>query len=160
MAAHGLGGCLETHAGTRGLGREDARMKYLSRQWVEEGRRRVQGHPLFLARTKGIRASILCVVHDSPDHVDDVFYIDFDDGEILDLYAGTFTEFHERDASPDFVVEGEYDTYVSIQEGRLTQATALMKGRLRLKGSLFKALKHMRALEAVTQILSEIPTEY
>ncbi len=135
-------------------------MKYLSREWVEAGRRRVAGHPLFLARTKGIRASILCIVHESPEHVDDVFYIDFDDGQVKEIYAGPLDEFEKRPLKPLFVVEGEYETYVAVQEGRLTQATALMKGRLRLKGSLFKALKHMRALEAVTQILSEIPTEY
>lgn len=135
-------------------------MKYLSREWVEAGRRRVEGHPLFVARTKGIRASILCIVHESPDHVDDVFYIDFDDGQVKELYAGSLAAFEKRGLSPVFVVEGEYETYVAVQEGRLTQATALMKGRLRLKGSLFKALKHMRALEAVTQILGELPTEY
>jgi putative sterol carrier protein len=135
-------------------------MKYLSTEWVEAGRRLVEGHPLVVSRTKGVKASILCIIHDSPDHVDDVMFIDFDDGQVKEIYAGTLSEFERRKVKPVFVVEGEYETFVEIQEGRLTQATALMKGRLRLRGSLFKALKHMRALEAITQILGEVPTEY
>ncbi len=135
-------------------------MKYLSKRWVDAGRRLVEGDPRFVSRTQGIRASILCVVHESPEHADDVFFIDFDDGEVKELYAGSLQEFEQRDVKPDFTVEGAYETYVSIQAGLLAQSTALMRGRLKLKGSLFKALKHMRALEAVTEILRDVPTEF
>lgn len=135
-------------------------MKYLSKRWIEAGRRLVEGDPRFVSRTRGIRASILCVVHESPAHADEVFFIDFDDGEVKDLYAGSLQEFERRGVKAVFTVEGEYDTYVAIQQGHLAQSTALMRGRLKLKGSLFKALKHMRALETVTEILREVPTEY
>jgi putative sterol carrier protein len=140
--------------------REDANMKYLSKEWVNAGKERVAGHPLFLSRTRGVRASILCIVHEHPAHADEVFYIDFDDGIIKELYAGQKAAFDERGIAPDFTVEGEYDTYVAIQRGEITQAQALLKGRLKLHGGVFRALRHMRALEAVTEILRGVPTEY
>lgn len=134
--------------------------KYLSSEWVDDGRKRVEGHPQFVEQTQGVHASILCVVHEQPDHADEVFYIDFRDGKIIDIYSGPKAEFDARGASAMFEVHGDYNTFVQIQEGHLSQTTAIMRGRLRLKGSLIKAMKHMRALETVTRILREVPTEY
>lgn len=135
-------------------------MKYLSRAWVAAGRDLVADHPLFLARTRGIRASILCIVHESPAHADEVFYIDFDDGRINELYAGERAAFARRGIEPTFTVEGDYETYKAIQQGHMTEATALLKGRLKLHGGMFRALRYMRALEAVTEILRDVPTEF
>ncbi len=134
--------------------------KYLSREWVEKGRAHVEADPRFKAHTAGLHASILCVVHEQPTHADEVFFIEFDDGHIREIYSGPLSEFQQRKVETTFEVHGNYGTFVQIQEGHLTQATALMRGRLRLKGSVFRALKYMRALEAVTDILREVPTEY
>lgn len=134
--------------------------KYLSREWVAAGRGEVESDPVFRDRTQGIHASILCVIHEQPEHADEVFYIDFRDGRILDLYTGDRASFEARGVTPTFEVHGDYDTFMQIQEGHLSQATALMRGRLRLRGSLLKAMKYMRALETVTDILRRVPTEY
>ena len=134
--------------------------KYLSREWVERGRVQVERDQRFRTLSAGIQASILCVVHEQPAHADEVFFIDFDDGHIRDIYSGPRSEFEARGVQPTFEVHGDYDTFREIQEGHLTQATALMRGRLRLKGSLLKALKYMKTLDAVTDVLREVPTEF
>lgn len=134
--------------------------KYLSRQWVEAGRKTVENDPRFKRHTEGISASILCIIEEQPAHADEVFYIDFADGHIRELYSGPRQEFEKRHAAPTFAVYGDYETFREIQTGDLSQSTALMRGRLRLKGSLLKALKYMKALDSVTDILRETPTEY
>lgn len=134
--------------------------KYLSREWVDAGRTRVESDPAFRSETEGIQASILCVIQEQPEHADEVLYIDFRDGHILDLYTGDKATFEARGVKPTFEVHGDYNTFMQIQEGHLSQTTALMRGRLRLKGSLLKAMRYMRALDTITDILRRVPTEY
>lgn len=134
--------------------------KYLSKAWVDRGRVEVEKDERFQRLSQGVQASILCVVHEQPVHADEVFFIDFENGHIRDIFSGPLSEFEARGITPTFAVHGDYDTYRAIQEGDLTQTTALMKGRLKLKGSMLKALKHIRTLEAVTDVLRTVPTEF
>lgn len=134
--------------------------KYLSKEWVEAGREHVEHDRRLAELTRGIRASVLCVVREVPDHADEVFYVAFDDGRIIDLYSGTKQEFDRLHKPATFEVHGDYETYMKIQEGHLTQTTAVMRGMLKLKGSWLKALRYIRALEEITVVLREVPTEY
>ncbi|MBW3583891.1 MAG: hypothetical protein KY455_12420 [Euryarchaeota archaeon] len=134
--------------------------KYLSKEWVEAGREHVEHDRRLAELTRGIRASVLCVVRGVPDHADEVFYVAFDDGRIIDLYSGTKQEFDRLHKPATFEVHGDYNTYMKIQEGHLTQTTAVMRGMLKLKGSWLKALRYIRALEEITTVLREVPTEY
>ena len=63
------------------------------------------------------------------------------------------------DVSPTFVVSGTYDVFAEITRGDLTERKALLSGKLHLTGGLFKALKHMRAMERITHALNDIECE-
>lgn len=134
--------------------------KYLSKEWVAAGKALADKDSHLRTVLDGMDASILCVVHETPDHADEVFYIDFGDGDLRELYSGTKEEFAKRGRKATFEVHGDYNTFTLIQEGHLTQTTAVMRGRLKLKGGLVKAMRHMRAMDALVDTLRKVPTEF
>lgn len=134
--------------------------KYLSPEWVEQGRRHAEQDERLRALIQGVKVSILCVIEETPDHADEVIFIEFDDGKLGELYSGTKADFERSKREATFSVTGPYDTYVLIQEGQLSQTSAVTRGLLRFQGAWTKALRHLRAMEELNRALREVPTEF
>ncbi len=47
--------------------------------------------------------------------------------------------------------------YLALQRRELSERRAILTGQLHLTGSMVKALRHMRILETITAVTSEIP---
>lgn len=106
---------------------------------------------------KGLKLSLLTVVLNAPDDTFGFVYVAFEDGLKSYRVGKDYEAVTAGLPTPTFVVSGNYDIFAKIQTGELSERKALLKGQLHLTGSMLKALRHMRALETVTEVLREIP---
>lgn len=131
---------------------------YLSEEWAEEALRRVEADDRVAKAAKGIDVSLLTLFEDGPDHAYEYLYVHFRDGGLEEYKLGHDAgELEGR--KPTFTVRGPYENFADVQNGLITERRALLSGKLHLSGSMFKAMKHMRALETITGSLREIPCE-
>ncbi|MBW1989355.1 MAG: SCP2 sterol-binding domain-containing protein [Deltaproteobacteria bacterium] len=82
----------------------------------------------------------------------------------VDPYHGEIREFCIME-SPDeketeFQVSGPYSTWKEIVKGNLDPMQAIMKGKLKVRGSMAKLLKEVKASQAMLKSLKNIPTRY
>ena len=132
-------------------------MVYLTEPWAEAALEAVEADPRIRKAVKGIELSVLTIILDPPEGRYGFIYAAFDGKGLADYRVG-----YDYDAvtsglqAPTFVVSGPYDVFASIQRGETTERKAILAGKLHLTGSLVKALRYMRAREAVTETLNRL----
>lgn len=134
--------------------------RYLSEKWIDAARRRVEAMPDLAATVGGVSLSLLMVVTDRQDLDGEAIYIEFDEGDLKHVKAGGREEFESRYAQTEFTVWASYDTFAEIHAGRLNEKMAVLSGRVRLKGSMFRALKLLKVVEELNAILRQEPARY
>ena len=92
--------------------------KYLSQEWLDEGRKLAQEFP----ERPGATARMQFAVTGAPDG-DVKYYQVLDNGKILESTLG-------EDANADFTMTSAYDDTVKIQKGELDPNAAFMQGRM------------------------------
>jgi hypothetical protein len=131
---------------------------YLSAAWAEKALRLVETDARIHDALGGIDVSLLTIILHPPKGCYGFLYAAFDDEGLKDYRVGVdFASVSRGLPEPTFTISGEYPVFASIQRGELTERKALLSGRLHLTGGMVKALRHMRALEAITGVLSSIP---
>jgi len=131
---------------------------YLGPGWGRQALERLRTDPRVSDAVQGLSVRVLTKVTDAPTDRYTWLYAAFEDGRIAEARMG-----HDGDAAlaelppPTFTIEGPYDAFAAVQRGELTERRALLSGRLKLHGSRLTALRFMARLEAVTEVLSEIP---
>lgn len=108
----------------------------------------------------GVSLSLLMVVTDRPGLDGEAIFIEFDEGELKHVKAGDREKFEDRYADTEFTVWAPYNTFAEIHAGRLNEKLAVLSGRVRLKGSMFRALKLLKVVEKLNAILREEPATY
>jgi putative sterol carrier protein len=78
-------------------------------------------------------------------------------GKLTDFVVGSGGT-SEKEAT--FVITGSYGTFKGILKGEMNMTIALLKNRLRLKGSKIQALKLMKPLDGVIESLRKITDEF
>jgi putative sterol carrier protein len=63
-------------------------------------------------------------------------------------------------APAEFSLDGTYDVWTKVAKGDVDIQSAVLKGQLRFKGSLTKALMNKDRFMRVAEILREVPKEY
>ena len=108
---------------------------------------------------KSLTTSLLGVVdHIPPDDKTMNFYLELKEGKLTDFIVNTGDTFEEKEAI--YVIRGNYGTYKSILKGEMSLAIAVLKNRLKLKGSKMQALKLIKPLDGVIVSLKEITDEF
>ncbi|HLF16413.1 MAG TPA: SCP2 sterol-binding domain-containing protein [Candidatus Thermoplasmatota archaeon] len=133
-------------------------IQYLSEAWAEQALRRVETDARIRKALAGIELSLLVIVLHPPKACYGFLYTAFDRRGLSDYRVGY--DYHavaKGLAPPTFVVSGHYDVFAAIQRRELSERRALVMGKLHLTGSMVKALRHMRALETITEVLTAIP---
>ncbi len=64
------------------------------------------------------------------------------------------------DKDVDFFITGPYSTWKDICNRKLDSMQAIMKGKLKIQGSMAKLLKQVKASQAMMKILGDIPTQF
>ena len=128
--------------------------KYLSAEWVQEAGRRLRAE-LDAEKMKHVTSSMLTVYKSCPDGQDRALYYKFVDG-LLDEISVREGELPEA----EFRIIGDYDTFAKISRAEMGSRSALMSGKLMLKGNMVKALSLSAIVDRMNKVLSTIPTEY
>ena len=63
-------------------------------------------------------------------------------------------------APAEFTLDGTYDAWTKVAKGELDIQSAVLRGQLKFKGSLVKALSYKDKLMRVAEILRDVPKEY
>lgn len=127
---------------------------YITPEWAEEAQRRLE-EQLSADKMKYVSSSMLTIYHNCPDGVDRALYYKFVDG-IIDEVSIQEGEFPEA----EFTIMGDYETFVKISRAEMGARSALMSGKLRLKGNMVKALSLASVVDRMNRVLATIPTEY
>ena len=86
------------------------------------------------------------------------FYLELTEGRLSDFILRVGDTITEKNAV--FVITGNYGTYRDIFEGKIGTAMALLKNRIKLKGSKIEALKIIKQLDGLIDAIGEVTDEY
>jgi putative sterol carrier protein len=127
---------------------------YLSPEWVDEAYRRLR-RDLTAEKMKYVTSSMVTHYKNCPDGKERSLYYKFDKGVIQAVKVV------EGDLPPaDFIITGDYAVFASISRSELTSRSALMSGKLKLRGSMVKALSLSAVADRMNKVLASIPTQY
>jgi hypothetical protein len=131
-----------------------AQFEYLSPQWAEEATRRLQAD-LTPEKMKHLTSSMLTIYTNCPDGVEWTVYYRVEGGVVqeVSLHEGTPPQ-------AEFTLRGDYETFAQISRAELKARSALMSGKLMLKGNLVKALRLAPVVDRLNEVLATIPTDY
>jgi putative sterol carrier protein len=134
-------------------------VKFLSEEWIEIGKNYMLKKLDPEKDLKNITTSLLGVVeHIPPDDKTMNFYLELEDGKLKDFIVNTGDTFEEKEAI--YEVRGNYGTYKSVLKGEMSLGIAVLKNRLKVKGSKIQALRLIKPLDGVIVSLREITDEF
>ena len=128
--------------------------KYLSPEWTQEAYRRLR-QELTAEKMKFVTSSMLTIYHACPDGKERALYYRFVDGVVdeVSIREGALPEV-------EFRISGDYETFARISRAEIGSRSALMSGKLKLKGNMVKALSLSAVVDRMNKVLATIPCEY
>jgi len=105
--------------------------KYLSQEWLDEGRALAASQP----ERPGASAKMQYVVTGGPEG-DIKYYWVLDNGKLLESHLGEI-------ADADFTLTLTYDDSVKVAQGELDANAAFMQGRMKVAGNMGKLMQLM-----------------
>jgi len=105
--------------------------KYLSQEWLDEGKELAQEFP----ERPGATARMQYVVTGGPEG-DVKYYQVIDNGKMIESKLG-------EDADAEFTLTLTYDDSVKVQKGELDANAAFMQGRMKVTGNMGKLMSLM-----------------
>jgi putative sterol carrier protein len=134
-------------------------VKFLSEEWIEHGKNYMLEKLDPEKDLKNLTTSLLGVIeHVPPNDTTMNFYLELQNGKLSDFKVNTGDAFEGKEAI--FIIRGNYGTYKDILEGKIGTAMALLKNRLKLKGSKMEALKIIKPLDGMIESLRKITDEF
>jgi putative sterol carrier protein len=134
-------------------------VKFLSDEWIEIGKNYMLEKLDPVKDLRSITTSLLGVVeHIPPDDKTMNFYLELEEGKLKDFIVNTGNTFEKKQAT--YEVRGNYGTYKSVLKGEMSLGIAVLKNRLKVKGSKLQALKLIKPLDGVIVSLTEITDEF
>jgi putative sterol carrier protein len=134
-------------------------VKFLSEEWIEIGKKYMLEKLDPVKDLRNITTSLLGVVeHIPPDDTTMSFFLELKDGKLTDFIVNTGVTFDEKEVA--YEIKGTYGTYKSILKGEISLGIAVLKNRLKVKGSKMQALKLIKPLDGLIVALKEITDEF
>lgn len=134
-------------------------VKFLSEEWIDIGKKYIIEKLDPIKDLKGITTSLLGVVeHIPPDDITMNFYLELEEGKLKDFIVNTGDTFEEKNVA--YEIRGNYGTYKSVLKGEMSLGIAVLKNRLKVKGSKMQALKLIKPLDGVIVSLQKITDEF
>ena len=132
----------------------EKKFKYLTPEWAGEVVRRVNER-LTPERMKHLTSSMLTVNTNCPDGKDRAVYYNIEDGVVTEV------SIREGDLPrAEFTITAEYQLFSRISRAEVKARSALMSGKMKLKGPLVKALRLSPLVDRLNEVIATIPTEY
>jgi putative sterol carrier protein len=134
-------------------------VKFLSEEWITYGKNFILEKLDPEKDLKNITTSLLCIIENVPPNETTMnLYLEFQQGKLTDIIVNTGDTFTEKEAV--FVITGLYGTYKDIIKGDMSLAMALLRNRLKLKGSKMEALRIIKPIDVVIDSLRKITDEF
>jgi len=134
-------------------------VKFLSEEWMENGKNYILEKLDPEKDMKNITISVLAIIeHVPPSDTTMNFYVELKEGRLNEFKVNTGDTFEGKEAI--YEIRGNYGTYKDILEGKIGTAMALLKNRLKLKGSKMEALKIIKQLDSLIESLRKITDEF
>jgi len=134
-------------------------VKFLSEDWIEYGKQYIRENLDPQKDLNNITTSVLGVIeHVPPQDTTTNFYLEITKGQLSDFILRIGDSISEKEAV--FVITGNYGTFRDIFEGKIGIAMALLKNRIKLKGSKIEALKIIKQLDGLIEALRKISDEF
>lgn len=134
-------------------------VKFLSEEWIKIGKKYLLEKLDPVKDLKSITTSLLGIVeHIPPDDKTMNFFLELENGKLTDFIVNTGDTFDEKEAN--YEVRGNYGTYKSVLKGEMSLGIAVLKNRLKIKGSKMKALRLIKPLDGVIVSLQKITDEF
>ncbi len=130
------------------------KFKYISPEWAAEAFRRLR-QELTAEKMKFVTSSMITLNTNCPDGKDRAVYYRFVDGVVneVSIREGELPE-------AEFTIAGDYETFAKISRAEMGSRSALMSGKLRLRGNMVKALSLAAVVDRMNKVLATIPAEY
>jgi putative sterol carrier protein len=106
-------------------------------------------------KMKNISTSMSNIYKNCPDGKEKYLFVRLEEGAVSDLQVG-----EGEPPKAEFRVTGDYDVFSRITRAELGAHTALMTGKLKLKGNMVKALKLASLADRINKVFSTLPTQY
>jgi putative sterol carrier protein len=133
--------------------------KFLSSEWVDTAKSIVLEELDPVKDLKGATTSFLLVVTNiPPDSTTMSLYFSVANGGLVEMMRETRDLSSEKKA--EFIVTGNYDTFVQIVKGDMSIVGALLKNRVQFKGNTVKALAFAQPIERINDCLRKVNTEF
>ncbi len=129
-------------------------LQYLSPDWALEAQKRLR-EQLTPETMKYVTSSMVTVYSNCPDGKDRALFYKIVDGVFQEVSVSV-----GEIPNAEFIITGDYDTFAKISRAELGSRSALMSGKLKLKGNMVKALSLASIVDRLNKVLSEIPCEY
>jgi len=130
------------------------KLVYLSTEWKAEAEKRLR-EELTSEKLKGLSSSVTNVHLNCPDGKKKFIYSKYEKGELVDFLVG-----EGEPIKAEFLISGEYDTFVRIFKAEISTKEAFSSGKIKFKGNMIKAIKLVPVASAVNRILGSIKTNY
>lgn len=136
----------------------EIKLRYLSQEWMEEVIRRVKSN-LTPEEMKKVSSSMVNILNNCPDGKTYYMYFKFEEGVLAEAAVGSEDE-EVASKEAEFKIIGDYDIFAQISKAELGARTALMKNKIKLKGSMVKALRLSSVVDRLNKIIATVPTEF
>jgi len=134
-------------------------VKFLSDEWIDYAKKYILEKLDPEKDMKSITTSILLIIENVPPNNETInLYIELKNGKLNDLKVSIGEIYDEKEAV--FIIRGNYGTYKDILEGKLGTAMALLKNRLKLKGSRMEILKIIKPIDGLIESLRKVTDEF
>lgn len=130
------------------------RVQYLSREWRAMAEKALR-EQLTPDRMKNITTSMSNIYKNCPDGKQRFLFVSLEEGAVADLQVG-----EGEPPKAEFRITGDYEVFSRITRAELGAHTALMTGKLKLKGNMVKALKLASLADRMNKVFSTLPTTY
>jgi putative sterol carrier protein len=133
-------------------------VEYLSPEWLAEGRSRIEKSKEFRDAAQSLELSMINVITDAPKRGTIYVRYAIADGAIQDVKLGTDPKIAANEA--DFKVTGSYETFAALTQGTMSIAQAFLARKIKVEGSIPRAMKFVKPLDTMNRLLRQVPTVY
>ncbi|MEM4704785.1 MAG: SCP2 sterol-binding domain-containing protein [Candidatus Bathyarchaeia archaeon] len=131
-------------------------LRYESEEFSEELKKRLNASSEFREKAKGMSWKILTVVSDIPFAI----FSTYADGMLVERKHVPAAEIQAYREQADFIVEvPTYELSIEMATGKQSLATLFLSGKIKVEGSIFKAMKYQGAMEEMSKITAALANE-
>ncbi len=135
-----------------------AGINFATQEWLDELKSKVNGSDAY--KKAGINwegdLKIIMLAEDEVIDEDIILYTDPHHGELRK--ASILGSADEKETA--FTLTGPYSVWKDITSGKIDSMKAIMKGKLKVKGSMAKLMKQVKASQVMMKIMTDIETIY